>query len=192
MLLQYVSELEWIPLIEYFAKKPELKEGLILNTTQENYPNVYFSKCLVRVQPNKKVKLSVLNLSNKEVSIPNLKFTLEPLTHILENVDVPDSTSNHVPIFTTTDSDSENRIPNQLRYTHMNQEEEIMIIMIRNLCTEFNDIFIYLYLTISISYYYYYYYILLLQKHSNIKLGLLLKPQFMLKLTVSLNFTKKK
>lgn len=129
-------------MIECHVTNPELKEGLNLTTTLNDYPKLLFSKCLTRVKSNNKINVSVLNTSQSEIVLKPIKLTLEPVSLILENghIESQNIAEETVPCFPTTlaDLDHDKRVQSALRCDHLNSEEESSL---RKLCSEFNDIF---------------------------------------------------
>lgn len=131
--------------IECYVTNPEIKEGVILENTLPQYPDIYFAKCLVRVNSGNKILVSVLNTSEKQVKINNLALTIEPVLQILESkldLDVDDNNltldPSKIPCVMTIESDRDYKVQQVLRCSHMNQEEETRL---RDLCSKYSDIF---------------------------------------------------
>lgn len=130
-------------LIECPVTNPEVREGLILCTKLKEYPKLTFSRCLTCVRPNGKIIISVLNTSENQVLLNPIKFTLEPVSCVLEPSTLKHTSSSSleaVSCFQTTlsDFDRDKRVQKALRCDHLTQEEESSL---RSLCSEFSDIF---------------------------------------------------
>ncbi|CAH4029897.1 unnamed protein product [Pieris brassicae] len=109
-------------IIECSVSNPNVKEGLVLD--QHFHEDLIFANCLVSVKNNKRINISVLNISEAPVTLKsNLEITLNPLDFddmIHESVNF-NSTLQHI-----QHSDAYTRtqeVLNQLRVNHLNTEE---------------------------------------------------------------------
>lgn len=103
-------------IIECSVSNPEINEGFILDQIPIN--SLLIANCIVKVKPNGRINVSVVNTSESPVHIDsNLKFTilsLDPLSHV---------NPKHNNIFYNNDIHSRTeQVTNLLRVSHLNTE----------------------------------------------------------------------
>ncbi|CAH4038058.1 unnamed protein product [Pieris brassicae] len=109
-------------IIECSVSNPNVKEGLVLD--QHFHEDLIFANCLVSVKNNKRINISVLNISEAPVTLKsNLDITLNPLDFddmIHESVNFNSTLQHiqHTDAYTRTQE-----VLNQLRVNHLNTEE---------------------------------------------------------------------
>lgn len=124
-------------IIECSVQNPEIREGLIVD--QHLSESLLVSNCLVKVKENKRINLSVLNVSEKPINLKsNLNLKLTPLNH--SDFDKrPTVTVNHINQFNSNISiKRREEVLKQLRIAHLNYEERESLIQ---LCSDYSDIF---------------------------------------------------
>lgn len=121
-------------IIECSVQNPEIKRGLILD--QNPIESLLIANCIVKVKPNSRINISVVNTSEFPLTInSDLKLKLSPLEE-----------NNHHQIFynsctddnATNTLDRTNEVIDLLRVSHLNHEEKDALY---GLCATFSDIF---------------------------------------------------
>ena len=113
--------------IECTVENPEIKEGMILD--KQVAENVFISNCLVKVKPNKRINITVLNTTEKPINInSNLNIKLNEIpSHNIKLI----NNCNNV-------TERTEHVLNSLRTSHLNYEENKELL---NLCSQYSDIF---------------------------------------------------
>lgn len=121
-------------IIECSVLNPDVKEGLILD--QNPIDSLLVANCIVKVKPNSRVNISVVNTSESTIRIDsnNLKFKISPF----------DISYSHEIFHVTHTGDNQNclnrteEVINLLRVSHLNSEETNALY---DLCSDYSDIF---------------------------------------------------
>lgn len=113
--------------VECSVVNPELQEGLILD--QHVSETLFVANCLVKVKTNNRVNLTVLNTSEKPVSLnSNLQLTLHPVDfELCQPYNTNQSCLNRT-----------NDVLELLRVSHLNSEE---CEALYDVCSKYSDIF---------------------------------------------------
>ncbi|KAL0880701.1 hypothetical protein ABMA27_001917 [Loxostege sticticalis] len=121
--------------IECSVSNPDIKEGLILD--QKLSENLLIANCLVTVKKNNRINLSIINTSEKPITLKSdLNLKLSPL----HSSDFPERSSvpiNHINVSMDCHKRTE-EVLKQLRVSHLNHEEKELLFQ---LCSEYSDIF---------------------------------------------------
>lgn len=120
-------------IIECSVLNPEIKEGLIVD--QNPIESLLISNCVVKVKPNSRVNISVVNISELPINVnSNLKLKISPLNK-----------KDNYKILHTTQSEEDfnaldrtNEVIKLLRVSHLNSEETDALYEV---CSTFSDIF---------------------------------------------------
>ncbi|CAF4944161.1 unnamed protein product [Pieris macdunnoughi] len=121
-------------IVECSISNPELKEGLILD--QKISPNLLVANCIVTVKENKRINVSVLNISEEPINLKS-NFNLNLIPIDTYKPDNPTVFINHISTTKCTIQRTK-EVLNQLRISHLNSEEKEALLQ---LCSNYSDIF---------------------------------------------------
>jgi hypothetical protein len=118
-------------------KKSELqnlREALVLDHIISE--GVYLANCIVTLKPNNRVNISVLNTTESDVHINELKVHLTQIDSSL--ISETSQSQDIINTISYSPSDRINRVLSQIRHEHLNSEERNMLF---ECCSKYNDIF---------------------------------------------------
>ena len=123
----YTIEPRTETIIECLVQNPEVKEGIILD--QHICDKLLVANSIVKVKNNNRINVSILNVSEKPISIdPNLSLTLIPITKNEICLSQPNANC----------YERTNEVLKQLRTSHLNSEESEILY---DICSQYADIF---------------------------------------------------